>query len=295
MSKTSVSDFPFGVLTGRATSGQWGSELGRALLTLAKECPRRDFLLARAGTPTPYAAALPQLRRCLVLYGGLSAPQAMLYSLRSLKATVLSWANQLGVSGELRACQGHHACHEAGKSVRKHSRDDVLPQLDCQRKVLRHIAAGWVPVTALQRGVARTAADLDWNDVGQAESACVDVVGQAADEGEVAQEATDPESDSGSSRASASSEEDWCGSEDEAEELEFTGPWLLNAKSGWYHKTAVVSSEPCVRHLACRPQMVLRAGYVLHLENPCGRGFSACQHVGCWGNFARPSEPTCSK
>ena len=69
------------------------------------------------------------------------------------------------VSGELRACQGHHVCHEAGKSVRQYSRDDVLPQLDCQRKVLRRICAGWVPVTVSQRGVARTAADLDWTDV----------------------------------------------------------------------------------------------------------------------------------
>ena len=26
--------------------------------------------------------------------------------------------------------------------------------------------------------------------------------------------------------------------------LEFAGPWLLNAKSGWYHKTTELSSEP---------------------------------------------------
>ena len=70
--RTSASGFPFGVLSGGAISGQWGAELGRALLTLAKQCPRRDFLLARGGTPMPCATALPKLRRCLVLYGGLS-------------------------------------------------------------------------------------------------------------------------------------------------------------------------------------------------------------------------------
>ena len=208
---------------------------------------------------------------------------------------MLSWANQVGVAGELRACQGHHACHEAGKSVRKYSRDDVLPQLDCQRKVLRRIAAGWVPVTALQRGVARMAADLDWNDVGKAESACDDFVVQVAEEGELAEEATDPESDSDSSRASASSEEDWSCSADEAEELEFTGPWLLNAKSRWYHKLTVSSSEPCVRRLSCRSQLDLHAGYVLNFDNPCGMGFSACQHVGCFANFTRARQPTGSK
>ena len=134
------------------------------------------------------------------------------------------------------------------------------------------------------------AADLDWNAAGQAERACDDFVAQVFEEGGLVEEATDPEPDSGSSRASASSEEDWSGSADEAEELGFTGPWLLNAKAGRRHKTAVVSSEPCVRRLACQPQLVLHAGYML--DNPCGTGFSACQHVGCFGNFTRASEPT---
>ena len=38
-SKTSASGFPFGALTGGATSEQRGAELGKALLTLAKKRP----------------------------------------------------------------------------------------------------------------------------------------------------------------------------------------------------------------------------------------------------------------
>ena len=60
----------------------------------------------------------------------------------------------------------------------------------------------------LQRYRACVAADLDWNDVGKAVRACDDFVAQVAGVGELVEEATDPESDSDSSRASASSEED---------------------------------------------------------------------------------------
>ena len=43
--------------------------------------------------------------------------------------------------------------------MRKYSRDDVVPQLECQRKILAAVAKGWVSVVPLLRGVGQALFD----------------------------------------------------------------------------------------------------------------------------------------
>ena len=90
--------------------------------------------------------------RCLCLFGGLDPSQAGRFTLHSCKATSLCWAAQLGLSVDLRAAQGHHRL--PNQCVKKYERDDVWPQLRCQRKILQAVAGGWCPATPLNRGLA---------------------------------------------------------------------------------------------------------------------------------------------
>ena len=149
-SKTSACGFPFGVLACGATRAAWGVRFGQVLSRLQSEQPDRDFLVASGGKPLEYAGMLAQFRRCLVQYCSLSAEQACRFSLHSCKATTLSWALQLDVKESWRIAQGHHK--PSHKSAQKYGRDDVLPQLRCQKRLVSAIWRGWLPVTPLQRG-----------------------------------------------------------------------------------------------------------------------------------------------
>lgn len=114
----------------------------------------QDFFLQWNGKPMKYAVALSQFRRCLVSFGGMPESAVAGFSLHSLKATLLSWAGALGVDAHDREAQGHHRSMGLSGCVAKYSRDDIEPQLRCQRAVVRAVEAGWIPGTPLDRGVS---------------------------------------------------------------------------------------------------------------------------------------------
>ena len=58
----------------------------------------------------------------------------------------------------------------------------------------------------------------------------------------------------------------------------FSGPWLLNIRSGVFHKSIRSVTENS-HMLACRPQTELHDGYELRNSNPRFEGFSACRHL----------------
>ena len=73
-------------------------------------------------------------------------------TLHSLKATMLSIAEQVDVPEHHRAEQGHHRQHGGRASVRLYSRDDVWRALACQQLVVQRVAEGFRPLTAQGRG-----------------------------------------------------------------------------------------------------------------------------------------------
>ena len=81
-----------------------------------------------------------------------------------------------------------------------------------------------------------------------------------------------------------SSDEDEC--EEDASSSLATGPWLLNTRSGWCHKTLQVmaggipSADGSRWGLACRPAAPLSAWYELRTLNPELGGFQPCGHAG---------------
>ena len=83
--------------------------------------------------PMTYGECLATLRHLLSAWGQFSVDQIGNFTLHSCKTTLLSWANQLCLSEELRTVQGHHR----QTSARLYSRDDVLAHLlysaDCCR------------------------------------------------------------------------------------------------------------------------------------------------------------------
>ena len=60
----------------------------------------------------------------------------------------------------------------------------------------------------------------------------------------------------------------------------FSGPWLLNIRSGVFHKS-IRSVKENSHLLACRPQTELHDGYELRNSNPRFEGFCACRRSGC--------------
>ena len=72
------------------------------------------------------------------------------------------------------------------------------------------------------------------------------------------------------------------------------GPWLVNTKTGWSHRTvsgsdAGVVSDGLRWGLACRPAASLGSWFEFRLTDPELEGFSACGHSGCLaGNTSGP-------
>ena len=93
------------------------------------------------GTPVMYTQCLAHLRRCLVVFGGLSHSSAAVFTLHSLKTTILSWGLQLNLPESDRGAQGHHRCPAPGvsKCVPRYGRDDIVD---------KH----WAPNVPLDRG-----------------------------------------------------------------------------------------------------------------------------------------------
>ena len=147
--KTSKDGMPFGVLT-LGIHDCWDKGVSH----LCDHLGHGDFLIpGPSGARASFAYALGQFRKLLVAIGGLSTAQARNYTLHSLKTTGLTWALQLDVDHVQRRLWGHHRGGDSGsKMTTKYSRDDVLPALRAQLKVLDSVRGGWVPLTPQARG-----------------------------------------------------------------------------------------------------------------------------------------------
>ena len=146
--KSSKGGMPFGVIC----SGIY-SDWSRGVQVLMAARAKCDFLLADAkGNCASYAQVLGWFRYLLVHKGGLSPEQAALYTLHSLKTTGLSWALQLEVPEPYKKAWGHHRGNSGERMVSLYGRDDVLPALRAQWRVLSCVREGWVPLTPQGRG-----------------------------------------------------------------------------------------------------------------------------------------------
>lgn len=136
--KSSKIGMPFGLLC-LGIYSSWQAAAHR-LQESVRNC---DYLFpGPSGARANFCYALGRLRYLLVNVGGISAEQASVYTLHNLKTTALSWALQVDVNAEQRRLWGHRRAKDPGSSmVSKYSRDDVLPALRGQLKVLQCISA----------------------------------------------------------------------------------------------------------------------------------------------------------
>ena len=131
----------------------------------------------------------------------------------------------------MRAAQGHHRL--PNDCVAKYGRDDVWPQLQCQKRILLAVARGWQPARSLQRGL---------HTVAEEASVIAALCPQT--------EQTDTESEceeAGPAAVDLLSEEEGADSDDgDACPMYCSGepvrPWLVNTKMGWSHR-AVSGSD----------------------------------------------------
>ena len=221
-----------------------------------------------------YTAALSQFRRCLVCFGGMPESAVAGFSLHSLKATLLSWAGDLGVDAHDREAQGHHRSKGVSGCVAKYSRNDIAPQLRCQRAVLRAVQCGWIPGTPLDRGVLSMQ-----SGVGSGVDSATDESGESDEEGELREVCSELGSDS--DRPVGCSDEEESDLDLDLDDMghaaaTYAGPWLVNYISGVAHKA--VNGGLC---LACRPVAQLHNSYEKWDSNPLLMGFRACLHSGC--------------
>ena len=108
--------------------------------------------------PMSYPRALSLFRYYLELPWKSSSPLEKLnpanYTLHGIKATLLSWSSQLRHQGvvtmEMCRLQGHRKPIQ--QSVSLYSRDDVLGQLELQRRLVSEIHRGFRPITPQHRG-----------------------------------------------------------------------------------------------------------------------------------------------
>ena len=183
---------------------------------------------------------------------------------------------------ELRAAQGHHRL--PNPCVKKYGRDDVWPQLLCQAKILKRVRNGWCPHVPLNRGL---------NAWPVAEDTAV--LASLRKESDHTDSESEDEAQGRSAQLKDSSSDSYTGESDESVEsveTEYMGPWLLNARTGWYHRTLKVEthegrdeSQWC---LACRPSTVLSAWYELRDMDPGLKGFQPCGHWGCFPKWFMP-------
>ena len=113
-----------------------------------------DFAFMRLSgddlSPLSYCSTLAALRSLLSSWGGISEEQVLLYTLRSMKATFLSFYRQCGCSQEVRHLQGHHKFQQ---SMHLYGRDDVSPCIAEHAIFVAKVRSGWRPRTPLMRGV----------------------------------------------------------------------------------------------------------------------------------------------
>ena len=194
--------------------------------------------------------------------------------------------NQLRISKSLRASQGHHRYTSVCGAVQKYGRDNVVGQ----------ITGGWIPSIPLHRGVTRLDA-LDPLRV-PCDNGSEPVVKAAASNDVALGSDTEPEEEAEEGVRNPVSPEDvsaWSDGEDSAvpsdrsgdeadeavEEVSlFPRPWLLNSKTGWFHRAVKVGDDGqwC---LACRPRAIVQEHYILHDTDPRFGGWTTCGHSGC--------------
>ena len=242
------------------------------LAECTKAMPERDFLLSRQGLPLGYAMMLAQFRRCLALYGGVPPDRVGGFSLHSCKATSLGWALQLALPLDLRAAQGHRRL--PNQCVAKYGRDDVWPQLRCQRRIISPIGNGWRPAVPLHRGVICLTEDaskleemgLQHNELTESESE-----GELRSDG-VEEPATDWDVEDDCPPSDA---------EDVAADIDSTevqGPWIRLGASG-------ISMDRRFHRRRWGP--LGPNWYVFYTQDPRVDGFHVwsqrlfCGHVGC--------------
>ena len=108
--------------------------------------------------PMPYMRVLAHMRGilCHDMMGTsqVSREESRNCGLHSLKATMLSWAQQTQVDVDHRAAQGHHKVESSGtpKMVKLYGRDDVAPMLETQKQVSLKCRQGFVPTIPVERG-----------------------------------------------------------------------------------------------------------------------------------------------
>ena len=198
------------------------------------------------------------------------------YTLHSLKATLLTWALQCHAPVAERAAQGHHKIPGASGCVQKYGRDDIFPQISCQKRILRAVQSGWEPGVPLQRGLMTALNPPAADDVDD------DVPECSSDDESCSAQIDDTISCSSLADSDGDSVEDFCDDTiADAAVVEDAGPWVLNMWSGIAHKACRFSDGEVGVHLACRPGAILHAGYEERWVNPTLEGFRACQHRAC--------------
>ena len=280
--KSSKKGMPFALVRCGLKSADWGLHVFNYIVTVRASSPLQDFWLAYNGHPMSYSMALPQFRRVLCCYAALTQDEAMRFTLHSLKATLLCWAGSSGVEETAWSAQGHHRAAGASGCVAKYSRDDVVPQLRCQRVLLKALAEGWVPHIPLERGMERLHLASQHHQVTgivQPGPSVVREAGEVADDSSATSH-SDSDSDSG---ASSDTE---CVSDLDAEEEKqsgWKGPWMLNVLSGIIaHRACMIQGKKQAEvALACRPGACLHDGYQQWDTDPCLVGFMPCRHRGC--------------
>ena len=272
--KSSKTGMPFGFLRCGFLDLDWGRGVLCGLAEIHARHALQDFFLQQNNKPMRYTAALSQFRRCLVCFGGMPESAVAGFSLHSLKATLLSWAGDLGVDAHDREAQGHHRSKGVSGCVAKYSRNDIAPQLRCQRAVLRAVQCGWIPGAPLDRGVLSMQ-----SGVGSGADSTTDESGESDEEGELREVCS--ESGSDSDRPVGCSDEEESDLDLDLDDTghaaaTYAGPWLVNYISGVAHKA--VNGGLC---MACRPAAQLHNSYEKWDSNPLLMGFRACLHSGC--------------
>ena len=250
----------------------WGACFFEHIQQIKIKWAEQDFLFQSKGKPMSYSMGLAQLRRCLNIHGGVEQEHCGMFTLHSLKATLLAYANMRGLDPHLRAAQGHHKAEGVSSCIELYGRNEIETQLRCQRLLVQAVRDDWAPAIPLQRGLQM----LD-------ETKCCALREVATDEDDVTDVSSCSGSLSGSSASkcssSSSSEVD---SDDSLPVADiYAGPWVLNCASGVVHR-GLVQEEGF--GLACRPGASLHKGYELHSEDPCKLGFTACRHTGCFAS-----------
>ena len=107
------------------------------------------FLLAQRGRTLEYSRMLCQFRRILVVHAGLSPEVACMFSLHSMKATLLSWDAELDIDSVLRSAQGHHrfagasSCVKLLSIVQMHRIPQVQPEATTWRRPSSRTCLTW--------------------------------------------------------------------------------------------------------------------------------------------------------